>query len=114
MAFRGRVCAAGGRQAELPGAALPTEQKPANGPKRPLWIRHSSLGIELVAAVAGLTALGFWIDRHFDSGPWGLLTGFALGLVGGLYNLIRSSLSAFASREAASPAAEDDRPDERI
>ena len=58
------------------------------------------MGFELVGAVAGFTLVGFWIDRHYRTYPWGVLIGLALGLVGGMYNLIRGSLAA--SREARS------------
>ncbi len=59
------------------------------------WQGLSGIGFELVAAVVGFTLIGYWWDRHFGSSPWGLLTGITLGLVGGTYNLIRQSLSAF-------------------
>ena len=62
---------------------------------RPTWIRHAGLGIEFAAAVAGFALVGYWIDRHYDCGPWGVLIGAALGLIGGMYNLIRESLAAF-------------------
>jgi F0F1-type ATP synthase assembly protein I len=68
--------------------------------QRESWTKLSGIGIELAAAVAGFTLAGYWWDRHFHTGPWGLLIGLALGLVGGTYNLIRQSLNA--SREAAS------------
>ncbi|MBW8876554.1 MAG: AtpZ/AtpI family protein [Acidobacteria bacterium] len=55
----------------------------------------SGIGFEMAAAVAGFTLIGYWWDRHFGSSPWGLLTGAALGLIGGTYNLIRQSQSAF-------------------
>jgi F0F1-type ATP synthase assembly protein I len=67
---------------------------------QPSWTRLSGIGIELAAAVAGFTLLGYWWDRHFHSAPWGLLIGIALGFIGGMYNLIRQSL--LASREAGS------------
>jgi len=67
--------------------------------QRESWTKLSGIGIELAAAVAGFTLAGYWWDRHFHTGPWGLLIGLALGLVGGTYNLIRQSLTA--SREAA-------------
>ncbi|MEM7480528.1 MAG: AtpZ/AtpI family protein [Acidobacteriota bacterium] len=57
-------------------------------------MRYLGIGFELAAAVAGLTLLGFWIDRHFGSEPWGLLIGLTVGLVGGLYNLVRGTLSS--------------------
>lgn len=54
-------------------------------------LRLAGVGMEFAAAVAGLSLAGYWIDRHFGSGPWGLLAGAALGLVGGTYNLIRQA-----------------------
>lgn len=59
------------------------------------WQGLAGIGFELVAAVGGLTLIGYWWDRHFGSRPWGLLTGAILGLIGGMYNMIRQSLSAF-------------------
>jgi F0F1-type ATP synthase assembly protein I len=63
------------------------------------WTKLSGIGVELAAAVAGFTLVGYWWDRHFHTDPWGLVVGLMLGLIGGMYNLIRRSLSA--SREAA-------------
>lgn len=63
--------------------------------------RLSGIGFELVAAVGGFILVGYWWDRHFETSPWGLIIGAALGLIGGMYNLIRQSL--LASREAAGP-----------
>jgi len=57
-------------------------------------MRVAGSGVELAAAVGGFAALGLLWDRHRGSSPWGLLTGTVLGLVGGLYNLIKSSLAA--------------------
>jgi ATP synthase protein I len=62
--------------------------------RSPSWLRHAGVGVELAAAVAGFTLVGYWIDRHFGSAPWGMIVGLALGLVGGLYNLVRESLAA--------------------
>jgi len=55
--------------------------------------RLLGLGFELVASVAGFTLVGYWVDRHFATSPWGVLSGLALGLVGGMYNMIRQSLA---------------------
>lgn len=62
------------------------------------WMRLAGSGVELAAAVGGFSLLGYWIDRHYGSSPWGLLVGALLGLVGGFYNLVRASFAA--SREA--------------
>jgi F0F1-type ATP synthase assembly protein I len=68
---------------------MPEEPKPGSD-----WSRLSSIGFELVAAVGGFIFVGYLWDRHFGTSPWGLLTGAVLGLVGGMYNLIRQSLLA--------------------
>ncbi|MDO8631673.1 MAG: AtpZ/AtpI family protein [Phycisphaerales bacterium] len=83
-------------------------------PGRPSWVRFSGIGIEFAGAVAGFTLIGNWIDRHYDCGPWGVVIGAALGLIGGMYNMIHQSLAA--SRDAARKADDsrrakgDDRP----
>ena len=76
------------------------EPLPGKDRERPAWVRLSGAGFELAAAVVGFTLLGYWLDRHFGIRPWGVLAGAALGMVGGLYNLIRESLwSARVARE---------------
>ena len=69
--------------------------------RRPNWVRHSSLGFELAAAILGFALLGYWIDRHFKSQPWGLLICLLLGIVGGLFNLIKAALRASRESNAA-------------
>lgn len=65
---------------------------------RPTGMQLASIGIELAAAVLGFSLLGWWVDRHFGTHPWGALGGALLGLVGGMYNLVRESL--WAARQA--------------
>ena len=60
----------------------------------PGWVRHAGVGIELAGATAGLALVGYWIDGRFGSAPWGIIGGVVIGLVGGLYNLVRESLQA--------------------
>ena len=54
--------------------------------------------MEFAGAVAGFALVGYWIDRHYACSPWGVLIGSILGLIGGMYNLVRESLGA--TREA--------------
>jgi F0F1-type ATP synthase assembly protein I len=72
------------------------------------WKGLSGIGFELVGAVVGLTLIGYWWDRHFGSSPWGLLTGAALGLIGGTYNMIRQSVSAFKEADDGSKNSDGD------
>lgn len=59
--------------------------------------------MELAAAVAGLTLLGYWVDYHFETRPWGVLIGVAVGLVGGLYNMVKAVLAEVPSDPQRSP-----------
>ena len=61
-------------------------------------MKLSGLGVELVGAVGGFTLLGWLWDRYQETAPWGLVIGAVLGLIGGMYNLIRQAL--IASKEA--------------
>lgn len=49
------------------------------------------------------TLIGVWVDRKWSCEPWGFLTGFCLGMAGGLYRFISASMAAMRS------AGEDDR-----
>lgn len=72
-------------------------------------MRYAGLGFELVASVLVLTLLGWWVDRHFGSAPWGVLSGALIGLIGGMYNLVRQALESVRPDAAAEPST-DDRP----
>ena len=64
------------------------ERGPAEQP-RVRWTRLAGMGTELAGAVLAFTLLGWWIDRKLETDPWGVLIGACLGIVGGLYNLVR-------------------------
>lgn len=75
---------------------------PYTAEQRARWARFYSLGFDLAAAVGGFSILGYWIDRHYGTDPWGILSCFFVGLLGGMYNLVRSSI-----REVKRAAAEE-------
>jgi len=77
----------------------------------PGWLRSYGIGFEFATAVAVFGLIGYWIDRKFDSSPWGVLVGTALGLTGGTYNLIKESLTAF--RRLPKTHRRDDQPPDR-
>ncbi|MEQ1919795.1 MAG: AtpZ/AtpI family protein [Elusimicrobiota bacterium] len=49
-----------------------------------------SVGWELASFSLLGVGLGYWLDRHFKSSPWGTLVGALFGIVIGLYRLIRT------------------------
>lgn len=70
----------------------------------PGWVRHAGVGLELAGAVAGFALLGYWVDRHYATDPWGLVGGVVLGFVGGLYNFVKQSLQAVREAKAEDAA----------
>jgi len=64
----------------------------------PSWVKYSGVGLELAGAVAVFALVGYWFDERYGWKPWGMLVGFVLGFIGGMYNLVRESLQA--EREA--------------
>jgi F0F1-type ATP synthase assembly protein I len=75
----------------------------------PGWVRHSGVGLELAGALAGFALIGYWIDRWYETEPWGLVIGVILGMVGGLYNLVRQSLQAVREARIDDEAAKAER-----
>lgn len=74
---------------------------PGSRKDRPTWYRLAGIGFEFFAAVAGFTLIGYWIGNHYGRPERGVLIGAILGLVGGLYNLIRESLLAVKRQQRA-------------
>ena len=74
----------------------------------PGWVRHAGIGLELAGATAGLALIGYWIDGRFGTKPWGIVAGVVIGLVGGLYNMVRESLAAVREAQTEDKAASDE------
>lgn len=68
--------------------------------KRPAWGRFANLGFELAAAIGGFALVGYWVGGHYGNARAGMGIGAVLGIIGGMYNLIRSGLAAFKEAEA--------------
>ncbi len=73
----------------------------------PGWVRYSGIGLELAGATAGLALAGYWVDGHFGTRPWGFVIGVVIGIVGGLYNLVRESLEAIREAKIDDDSARD-------
>lgn len=68
---------------------------PEKKESRARWARLYSTGIEFGSAVIGATLLGVWIDHYYGTGPKATLILGLVGLVGGMYNFVRSSIRQF-------------------
>lgn len=79
-----------------------------NDRRYPSWVRYSGVGLELAGAIAGLALIGYWVDGRFGTGPWGIVVGVFIGLVGGLYNLVKESLAAVREAQADDESARGD------
>jgi len=79
-----------------------------NERRYPSWVRYSGVGLELAGAIAGLSLIGYWVDGRFGTGPWGIVVGVFIGLVGGLYNLVKESLAAVREAQADDESARGD------
>lgn len=76
-----------------------------NQPREPAMrsTRYVGIGIEFAGAVGGFCLVGWWIDRRWEiTNHWGLLICALLGLVGGMYNLVREAMRAARESERAS------------
>lgn len=67
--------------------------------------RMAGLGMEVASEVAAGAALGWLWDRWRGSGPTGLLVGSIVGIVVGLWTMIRKSLKLTRELEAKHPTA---------
>ena len=74
----------------------------------PAWIRYSGVGLELAGATAALALVGYWVDGKFGTSPWGILIGVFIGIVGGLYNMVKESLAAVREAQKEDAARQED------
>ncbi len=56
--------------------------------------RLAGMGFQFGASLAVCTLVGWWVDHHWNTKPWGMLIGVFIGLIGGGYNFIRDALEA--------------------
>ena len=56
---------------------------------QPNWGRFMGLGLEIAVGVGLGLAVGLWLDRRYNSSPWGMLIGSMVGLAAGMYLLIK-------------------------
>ncbi len=58
-----------------------------------------SQGAEFVGAVIVGGGIGWWIDRHFGTGPWAMIVLLIIGFAAGTMNALRYGKSVEAARD---------------
>lgn len=54
--------------------------------------RYATAGLELVGVLAVLIGIGYVIDRWQGTKPWGVMIAAGIGIVGGLYRMVRDAM----------------------
>ena len=81
------------KPAEDPQTARLREKYSGRAAPSPIWL--ASAGLELAGVIVALTFGGWWLDTMFDSQPWLMITGVAVGAIGGIYSLWRRGKQFF-------------------
>ena len=72
-------------------------------PRRPWYQGFGSfltVGIQLALTVVILFFAGRWLDEKFGTGPWLMLAGLLIGIVGGMIKFFRSALELGREEDA--------------
>jgi F0F1-type ATP synthase assembly protein I len=58
------------------------------------WGKFSSSGLELAAGIGLGVAVGYWIDHKRNTAPWGVIIGFFVGFIVGMYLLVKDLMKS--------------------
>ena len=75
---------------DSPGGGLPADDR---GPAA--WMSLVGIGLEFVATICVMAAIGWYLDRRWHTSPWLMVAGCVVGFAGGLVVMIRSGIRAF-------------------
>ena len=75
-----------------------------------LGFRMGAIGMEVVSQVAAGALLGWFFDKWRGTAPTGLLIGSVIGIIVGMWSLLRSSLKLNRELERRHPTAGRGRP----
>jgi ATP synthase protein I len=52
-------------------------------------LAYSSVGLQLAGTLLICVYAGFWLDRRYDTSPWLVLAGAAVGMTAGFFNMFK-------------------------
>lgn len=76
------------RSAGLPDLDPATKQSP---PDKSAW-NYVGLGVQFAGTALVFAIIGIFLDHRYGWSPWGTVTSTMLGVIGGLYLLIKEAL----------------------
>jgi len=78
----------------------PQPPSPRHDPDRESanWWGLAGMGLEFCVTIGALALLGWYLDRRWNTGPWLLVAGVAVGFGVGLMTLVRAGAKAFKDR----------------
>ena len=62
-------------------------------------MKYMGLGFEFAGAVIVMTLIGWFVDRQWATEPWGLLIGGVLGIVTGMYVLLKAAVKISSEQD---------------
>ena len=80
---------------ERPAGSSETAGGPPAKPSAASPWALAGAGMELAGVVVAFTLGGWWLDKKLGTGPWLMLVGAFVSIVGGLYNLYRTGRRSF-------------------
>lgn len=73
----------------------PATRKPVDGGGVPGWYALSGIGLEFLATICVMGALGWWLDGRWHTFPWLMIAGIAVGFAAGLTLMIKAANRSF-------------------
>jgi F0F1-type ATP synthase assembly protein I len=72
------------------------------------WFKYAGLGFEFAGVVGVSFYIGYLADNHWDCAPRGLLIGGGIGLIGGVYHLIKEGNKMMRTLDSGTSASRDE------
>jgi len=63
------------------------------------WSATAGIGLDFVASVMVCTAIGWWLDRQFETSPWLVISGTGIGFAVGLWLMVKAANRSFKDKK---------------
>ena len=77
------------------GTTPPEPKKSIGGDGVPGWYALTGIGLEFLATICVVGAVGWWLDGRWHTFPWLTIAGIAVGFAAGLTLMIKAANRSF-------------------